>query len=460
MPSQNIKMQKIFPTIEFVSQEDFKTKYAHDATENLNFPIHSIALPKNSQEVSQLVQYCFENKLPIFPRGAGTGLVGGSLATEEGLMISLEKMNRIEKIDAQNFTITVEAGVINHDLQEALAPYGLFYPPDPSSWQSCFIGGNIATNAGGPRAVKYGVTAHWVLNLEVVLPNGEIIWTGANTLKNATTYNLTQLYIGSEGTLGIVTKAVLKVIKKPTFEYTMLVPFKNLHDSASAVAIIFQEGMNPSTFEFIERNALLQMQKFNPEDVVGLYEDTQAQLLISYDGNEEEEIFQQMEKTYELLSQFPIDEPFMATTESEKNRIWRTRRKLAEVVKANGFTIEEDTVVPRSKLPELVEYAHSLEEKYHIQLVCYGHAGDGNLHIRIHHPKHEHSYKNEEVQIIIEDLFHKVQELGGTISAEHGIGIIQKKYLPIVLSQENLSIQKAIKNAIDPKGIMNPDKIF
>ncbi len=454
------KISSHFKDIRFLKYSEDKSAYSHDASENLYFEPDVVAIPNNTEEVQQLVQYCNQYSIPIFPRGAGTGLTGGSLANQSGLMLSLEKLNSIIAVDKENFLITVESGVINYHIQEELKKYNLFYPPDPSSWQSCFIGGNIATNAGGPRAVKYGVTANWVLNLEVVLPNGELIWTGANTLKNATTYNLTQLYVGSEGTLGIITKAVLKVAPKPKFEYTMRVPFYDLMESAEAISFILQNGKDPSTLEFMDRNALIQLQKHQVESVAHLEENSQAQLYISFDGNQKQEVIQELEETYELLSKYQIGEVLLATDEEEKNRLWLGRRKLAKIVKANGFTIEEDTVVPPSRLPELVQFAHELEDKYPIELVCYGHAGDGNLHIRIKHAKYLYSYENKEVEEILVELFRKVKELGGTVSAEHGIGLVQRKYVPIFLSKTNLEIQKNIKKAIDPKGIMNPGKVF
>ncbi len=274
------EITKAFPNIEFVTQSDELEKYAHDESENLHFPNPIAALPKNTKEVSELVSYCNANNIAMFPRGAGTGLVGGSLTLQKGLIISTEKMNKIVNIDTENFTAQVEAGVINYQLQQALEEFQMFWPSDPSSWQSSLIGGNIATNAGGPRAVKYGVTRNWVLNLEVVLPNGAVIWTASNTLKNNTAYPLTQLLIGSEGTLGIITQAVLKLEYKPQFEFTMQVSFRNLKESAQAVAYLFQKGLQPSTLEFMDRNSLLQMQKYAPESIHQFNELTQAQLLI------------------------------------------------------------------------------------------------------------------------------------------------------------------------------------
>ncbi len=454
------KIQKELPLIRFEQDADFLEKYARDASENLYFPPTLLALPKNTQEVSQLIVFCHHHGIPVFPRGAGTGLVGGSLADREGLMVSLEKMNQIKEIDSQNFTATVEAGVINYDLQMALAPFDLFFPPDPSSWQSSFIGGNIATNAGGPRAVKYGVTAKWILNLEVVLADGSIIWTGANTFKNVTAYSFTSLFIGSEGTLGIITQAVLQLAIKPKYEQSMLVSFHHLKESAKAISKIFQAGLEPSTLELMDKSVLQEIQKYEPEAVPFFPSNTAAQLLISYDGNEENQIFQQLEKTYTLLSEFSIEEPFIAQTKSEQDRIWKTRRNMAEILRTHGFTIEEDTVVPRAQLPNLISFAHQLGQKYGVEMVCYGHAGDGNLHIRIRHPKYAYSYQNTEIEPIIEELFKKVVALGGTITAEHGIGLIQKKYISIALPEANIKAQKAIKTALDPKDILNPGKVF
>lgn len=431
-------------------------KYASDATENLQFYPDIVLTPNSTQEISQIVKYCNQELLPITPRAGGTGLMGGALPIKGGVVLSVEKLNKIVHIDEKNFQSTVEAGVINYELQQKLSEKNLFYPPDPSSWQSSFIGGNIATNAGGPKAVKYGVTSHYVLNLEVVLPNGEIIWTGANTLKNSTGLNLTQIFVGSEGTLGIITQAVLKLIPKPEKDISLLVPFQNISEACEAVTALFHAGIKPSTLEFMEERAIDATVEFLGEKLSFSKENPEAILLISLDENIELDL----QKTVDVVSQFDIGEILFAENASEKERIWKLRRKVAEVVKMNGYTIEEDTVVPRANLAKLVEATHKLADENDFKVVCYGHAGDGNLHIRINHPKYKNSYNVPEIQAILKNLFEIVNDLGGTISGEHGIGLIQKPYLPIVFSKANLELQKSIKKAIDPRKIMNPGKIF
>lgn len=440
--------------------------YASDATEKLQFFPDVVLKPHSVEQISEIVKYCSQELLPITPRGAGTGLAGGALPIKGGVVISLEKLNRILEIDEKNFQVTVESGVINYNLQQELFKHHLFFPPDPSSWQSSFIGGNIATNAGGPKAVKYGVMANYILNLEVVLPNGEIIWTGANTLKNSTGLNLTQLFVGSEGTLGIVTKAVLKVLPQPKFDVSLLVPFRKLHEACDAVSEIFHLGLNPVALEFMEKNAIQIAVDYLQENssMEGLRQDlfvaNEAHLLIMFDGNSIENILSEVQKTVEALNKFDIGEILFADTETDKERIWKIRRRVAEIVKMNGYTIEEDTVVPRANLAKLVEKMHQLADENGYKVVCYGHAGDGNLHVRINHPVHKNSYNNPEIQAILKELFQIVKDLGGTISGEHGIGLIQKSYLPIVFCPANLDLQKSIKQTIDPKNIMNPGKIW
>ncbi len=440
--------------------EESLANYSSDQTENLLFLPTVVLKPHTVEQISQIVKYCNENKIPITPRAGGTGQMGGALPINGGVLLSIERLNSILHIDTQNFQATVEAGVINYDLQLALEPYGLFYGPDPSSWGSCFIGGNIATNAGGLRAVKYGVTSAAVFNLEVVLPNGEVIWTGANTLKNSTGYNLTQLFIGSEGTLGIVTKAVLKIVPKPKTDISLLIPFHSLEDCASAVANIFTNGLQPCSLELMERNALEQVMIHLNDNSIPLQEKVQAHLLICYDGNSQEELMPLIEKTMNVVEKYPTEEIYFADNETDKNRLWQMRRKAAEIVKINGYTIEEDTVVPRAELPKLIRFAHQLAKKNKVKVVCYGHAGDGNLHIRFNHPEYKNSYNNPVIQEMLKELFQYIYSLGGTISGEHGIGLIQQPFLSIVFSQANLEVQKSIKKALDPNNIMNPGKVI
>ena len=282
------------------------TEFGHDETEDFVFPPEVALTPNNTEEVSKIMNYCFQNSLPVTPIGAQTGLSGGALSIYGGVGLSLKKMNRIVNLDENNLQITVEPGVITQILQEAAIEKGLFYAPDPSSKGSCFIGGNLAENSGGPRAVKYGVTKDWVLNLEIVLPNGDIIWTGANTLKNSTGYNLTQLMVGSEGTLGIITKAVLKLIPYPSNNVSLLVPFNNATKACEAVSAIFRAGITPSALEFMERDALEWMLKFDESLSLSIDKETQAHLLIEVDGNQMDFIYQECEKISEVLEKFEI----------------------------------------------------------------------------------------------------------------------------------------------------------
>jgi glycolate oxidase len=434
--------------------------YSYDHTEELRFKPSLVVKPKNVEEISEIVKFCNEKTISITTRSGGTGLMGGALPISGGIVLCMERLNKIIEIDTQNFQATVEAGVINFQLQQALEPYGLFFGPDPSSWGSSYIGGNIATNAGGLRAVKYGITSAAVLNLEVVLPNGEIIWTGANTLKNSTGYNLTQLFVGSEGTLGIITKAVLKILIKPKADITLLIPFHHLEDSAKAVTEIFKSGLSPCSLELMERNALEQTLLQLEENSITLQENVQAHLLINFDGNSQEELLPMIEKTIDVIKQYSSEEIYFADNETDKNRLWKLRRKVSEIVKLNGYTIEEDTVVPRAKLPDLIKFARQLAKRNNIKVVCYGHAGDGNLHIRFNHPEYKNSYKNPVISAILKELFEYIHKLGGTISGEHGIGLLQKPFLPIVFSKANLLIQKNIKKTIDPKNILNPGKLI
>lgn len=434
--------------------------YTQDFTENLQFKPEIVLKPSSTKEVAQIVNYCNQWHIPITPSGGRTGLMGGALAIYGGVILSLERMNKILKIDTKNFQATVQAGVINFTLQQALEESGLFFPPDPSSWGSSLIGGNIATNAGGPKAVKYGVTGDYVLNLEVVLPNGEIIWTGANTFKNATAYDLTSLFIGSEGTLGVITQAVLKIQPKPKKDISLLIPFQKTEEAAQAVAEIFYAGIQPAALEFMERNALEAAIQFLSESFVKITSKTQAHLLVMLDGNDENVLLKDAERIIKAVEKFAIEEVQFADNETDKQRIWQLRRKVAEIVKAKGYTIEEDTVVPIAELPKLVEFAHILAKKNNCKVVCYGHAGDGNLHIRFNHPEHKHSYQNKAIQPMLSELFEFIKSLGGTISAEHGIGLLQKDFLPIVFGKANLQLQRNLKNAVDPDGIMNPGKLF
>ncbi len=434
--------------------------YSHDETETLAYLPEVVLKPRTAEEISAIMKICNKDKIPVTPRGAGTGLSGGALPQLGGVVISTERMNSIIKIDERNLQVITEPGVITETLQEAVKEKGLFYPPDPSSRGSCFIGGNIAENSGGPKAVKYGVVRDYVLNLEMVLPTGEIIWTGANVLKNSTGYNLTQLVVGSEGTLGIVTKIVLKLIPLPKHDLLMLVPFASLEKASEAVSAIFRAGFTPSALELVEIDALKIVSEMVDSYAVPVTDDIAAHLIIEVDGNNMDLLMQEMEQIAELMTQYEGGEVFFADDAQQKAELWKLRRRVAEAVKLAGYTIEEDTVVPRAELPALVKGVKELGKKHGFHAVCYGHAGDGNLHIRIKKEGTLNSFGNEEMTQNLRALFELTKSLGGTISGEHGVGLIQKPYIDIVFSDAQLQLMKGIKRIFDPNNILNAGKIF
>lgn len=443
----------------FVDEESL-SKYAHDETENLHFPPEVVVKPRTTDEISSIMKLCNEIRIPVTPRGAGTGLAGAALADKGGVLLSTERLNTILNIDERNHQVTTEPGVITEVLMEEVKKLGLFYPPDPSSRGSCFIGGNISANSGGPKAVKYGVVRDYVLNLEVVLPNGEVIWTGANVLKYSTGYNLTHLIVGSEGTLGIVTKIVLRLIPLPKYDLLMLVPFKNLEQAGEAVSEIFRAGFVPSGLELVEIDALQIVSKMVDSTAVPVTDDTAAHLIIEVDGNDMDVLMKDMEAISELLTKYDIGELYFADDAQQKAELWKLRRRVAEAVKLVGYTIEEDTVVPRAELPALIKGVKALGREYDFKVVCYGHAGDGNLHIRIHKEGTPNSYGDAEMAKCLRAMFELVYSLGGTISGEHGVGLIQKGYMDIVMKETNLKLMREIKRAFDPNNILNPGKIF
>ena len=442
-----------------LTDEDKLLEYSHDETEDLSFPPEVVVRPSNTQEISSITKYCNKKKIPITPCGARTGLSGGSLPVLGGIALSLERLNSIVQIDERNLQATVQPGVINQVFRDAVEEKGLFYPPDPASKGSCFLGGNLAENAGGPKALKYGVTKDYVLNLEVVLPEGEVIWTGANVLKNSTGYNLTQLMVGSEGTLGIITKIVFKLLPLPTKDVTMLVPFNSSEMACQAVSAVFRAGITPSALEFIERDAIDWTLKYSDFEMV-IEDDVKSHLLVEVDGNDMDLLYEDCEKTANVMQQFDCGEIILADSRSQKEQLWKLRRSVGEAVKANSIYKEEDTVVPRAELAELLKGVKEIGAKFGFKSVCYGHAGDGNLHVNI--IKGEMSDKDWSTKLAfgIREIFELTKRLGGTISGEHGIGLVQKDYMDIVLSEENIKIQKGIKTLFDPNQILNPGKIF
>lgn len=443
-----------------LQDEEHIDRCASDETEDLHYPPEVVVQPGDTEEVSAIMKYCNEHLIPVTPRGAGTGLSGGALPVYGGVALDMKRFNRILKVDKRNFQVTTEPGVITQQLQEHLRAEGLFYPPDPASKGSCFIGGNVSENSGGPRAVKYGVVKDYVLNIEMVLPNGEIIWTGANVLKNATGYNLTQLVVGSEGTLGVITKIVLRLIPAVKHDLLMLVPFRSATQACEAVNTIFLAGFTPSALEFMERDALEWSMRYVQSTGINLPPDIAAHLLIEVDGNNMDELYRDAEAISGIVQQYDIDEVLFADSHEQKQMLWTLRRKVGEAVKSNSIYKEEDTVVPRAELPELLSIVKNLGKEYGFHSVCYGHAGDGNLHVNIVKAGMSDEDWKTKLPQGIRKLFAEVVRLGGTISGEHGIGLVQKEYMDIAFSPVQMSIMRQIKQVFDPNGILNPGKIF
>lgn len=443
-----------------ITEGEDKEKYAEDHTETLHFMPQVVLKPRSAEEISRILKICNAHLIPVTPRGAGTGLTGGALPHLGGVVISTERFNMILEIDEKNLQVTTEPGVITQVLMDAVKEKGLFYPPDPASRGSCFIGGNISENSGGPKAVKYGVVKDYVLNLEVVLPSGEIMWTGANVLKNATGYNLTQLIVGSEGTLGIVTKIVLRLLPHPKHDLLMLVPFREVEKACEAVSAIFRAGYTPSGLELMEIDGLKIAVRSLDSTSVQVTEDTAAHLIVEVDGNHMDTLMQEIEAISEVLMQYDCGEIYFADNAAQKEELWKVRRRLPEAVKNDGYSIEEDTVVPRYQLPALIKGVKKLGDEYGFKSVCFGHAGDGNLHIRIKKEGTDNTQDDPEIIKCLRALFALVKELGGTISGEHGIGLVQKRFMDIMFTPSQIDLMKGIKKVFDPNNILNAGKIF
>jgi glycolate oxidase len=452
-----LEISAALPDMELISTSSEMEDYGSDYTEDLFFPPAIVCFPSSVEQIAILVKICNSKCFPIYTRGAGTGLSGACLPVRNGLVLSTKKLNRIMDIDTKNLTVTVESGVINAKIKEAVEAKGLYYPPDPASQGSCSIGGNLAHGAGGPRAVKYGITRDYVLNLEVVLPTGEIIWTGANTLKNSTGFSLTHLMVGSEGMLGIITKAVLKLIPKPTQELLLLAAFSDLEDCASAVNAVLLSKFKPCAIELMEKSGI-EISMNATQTPFPIHENAEAYLLFAFDGFEGDDLFEQAEGIFEILDSFNTLEILPSPNSDVAAQWWKVRRSIGETVKQISPYKEEDTVVPRSEMPLLLRKVKEIGQRYGFQSVCYGHAGDGNLHVNILRNNLTDEQWQIEIPKAITEIFEHCKKVGGTISGEHGVGLVQKDYLPIVFGESHFRLMHGIKNTFDPNNILNPGK--
>ncbi len=445
--------------------EERKQDYAHDKTEDYFFMPAAVVRPANTKEVSEILKVCNRHKIPVTPRGAGTGLAGAAIPTHRGLVVSMERFNKILNIDELNLQATVEPGVITEVFQDTVKEKGLFYPPDPASKGSCFLGGNLANNSGGPKAVKYGVTRDYVINLEVVLPSGEIIWTAANVLKNSTGYNLTQLMCGSEGTLGIITKIVFKLRGYPQKNVLMMIPFVSNEEACKAIAAIFVAGISPSGCEFFEKEAAAKTYEYctkvlNSPITTKLTEGMDAYLLCELDGNDEEVLMRDAERVMSVVEKFNSGEVLFADTAAQKEELWKLRKNISPALHWYCLNKSDDVVVPRANMPKLITGIKEIGRAYKFNTVCFGHLGDGNLHVNILKEDIDDEYWNTKVDEGIGEIFKLCVSLGGTLSGEHGIGIAKRPYMSIAVGEVNLELMRGIKKVFDPNNILNPGKIF
>lgn len=457
-PETIARLRQIAGSSHVMTDDETVDDYGHDETEDLVFRAAVVVEPGTTEEVSAILKLAAETGIPVTPRAGGTGLSGGALPVHGGILLSMKRFNRILEIDRANVMAVVEPGVITEVFQNAVEAEGLFYPPDPASRGSCHLGGNLAECSGGPRAVKYGVTKDYVLGLEAVLPSGEIIRTGGKLLKNVTGYNLTQLIVGSEGTLAVITRIIFRLIPLPPCRETLMAAFDSPEDACRTVSSLFLGGVVPSACEFMERDAVESSCRHLGRTIPN--RDAAAHLLIEVDGPGPAEVRAQAERVAETVMAGGARDVILADSLAKQNELWAIRRATGEAVKKRAVYKEEDTVVPRAALPELLRGVKSICSRHGVTSVCYGHAGDGNLHVNLLKENITDHEWNEKLPLCIEEIFRHTCSLGGTISGEHGIGYVQKRYLPIAFTAAEMAILKSVKSAFDPKGILNPGKIF
>jgi glycolate oxidase len=440
-----------------LTQQAELENYGHD--EIPSFPPEAVVKPATADEVSRIMKLASARKFSVTPRGAGTGLSGGSVAVEGGIVLSLERFNKILEIDQDNMMAVVEPGVITGQLQKAAAALGLFYPVDPASLDSCSIGGNFAENSGGPQAAKYGITRHYVTGMEAVLPDGEIIRYGGKLVKNVTGYDLLNIILGSEGTLAIATKLILKLIPLPKYRIDLLVPFSGFEAAADTVTKIFQSRITPVVLEFMDKAGVKSCEAFLGKKLP--FSDAEAQLIVGLDGNSEELLDEESQQVGELCLEAGAEDILVADTQFAKDNLWEARRELLETLKAISRQVEvEDVVVPRAKIPQMIRATVEISRQSGFPIVNWGHAGDGNIHVAILRKEISDQKWEAELEGVIEQVFSKALELGGTITGEHGIGCLKRKQLPMAVGPAELALMRKIKAAFDPDGILNPGKMF
>jgi len=448
------RLKDILPGDRFSFEPETLACYGFDAS-GLHSAPAAVAWPENTDDVSRLSRFAYENGFALCPRGAGTGTTGGAVPERGALILSFERMNRIIELDRDNMTVMVEPGIINGRLQKELEKEGLFYPPDPASMNFCTIGGNVAENAGGPRAVKYGVTRDYVMEIEGVLPDGRILHTGVRTAKGVVGYDLTRLIVGSEGTLCTITRIRLRLLPLPQSVVTLLAIFDDMQRCGAAVSAIMSAGIIPRTLELMDRGTIRAVENYRP---VGLPPDAEALLLIELDGHPEAIREEAARVTATCME--GGGEVQAAESERDRERLWEARRAVSPALYHMApFKVSEDVVVPRTRIPDLLAGLKALSGSSGINIVNFGHAGDGNIHVNIMADRKDGAMVKE-VQVLVKEIFRITLELGGTISGEHGIGMTKARYLDMELSRAELDMMMGIKRLFDHRNILNPGKIF
>lgn len=433
--------------------------YTHDETSGLKAQPEVVVRATTAEQISKLMQFANDKKIPITPRGAGYGLSGGAVPVYGGIVLSLEKMDRILEIDKKNLMVTVEPGVATGKIHEAVEKEGLFYPPDPASLESCSIGGNIAENAGGPRAIKYGVTKDYVCGLEAVLPSGEIIQLGGKLVKNVTGYNLIGLIVGSEGTLAIVTRIILRLIPLPKVNIDLLVAFNEFQAAADTVSAIIEHQILPTAIEFMAQDSLLTCEKYLKKELP--MHEAAAFLLIKLDGNERREVEVMCEKVGEVCLEHGAIDVLVADDRITQDRLWEARRAIIEALKDRSPVNQmEDIVVPRARINDFLREMEKLQKKYQYPIICFGHSGDGNVHVNILKEDRPQDEWEKTIPEISEEIFDIALKLDGQITGEHGVGATRKKYFKKAVGPKIMALSQDIKNLFDPNHILNPGKIF
>ncbi|WP_094606060.1 putative FAD-linked oxidoreductase [Sporomusa silvacetica DSM 10669] len=431
--------------------------YSRDELVNEHLYPEVVAEVLHTEEISQIMKYAYENNIPVTPRGQGTGLAGGAVAIHGGIMVSTVRMNKILELDEENLTLTVEPGVLLLDIVKFVQKNDLFYPPDPGE-KSATIGGNISTNAGGMRAVKYGVTRDYIRGIEVVLPDGQIMTMGGKTVKNSSGYGLKDIIIGSEGTLAIVTKAILKLLPLPKKSLSLLVPFPDLAQAIETVPKIIKSKSIPTAIEFLEREIILASEEFLGKQFPD--KSANAYLLLTFDGNSKEELEEAYEKVAHICLEAGAIDALISNTQERQDAIWSARGAFLEAIKASTTELDEcDVVVPRDRVADFVKFNDELQQKIGIKIKGFGHAGDGNLHVYVLRDQLEEKEWQDKLARAMDAMYAKAKEFGGDVSGEHGIGSAKKPYLEATKGREYMELLKRIKLAFDPKNLLNPGKV-